>query len=912
MHRKTRRIFTMALVLAMALAFLPVNALAAEGDTAEEPMVVANNIPITYGSINPGLPTLDSGWNAAPWIKVNKPSGSPAANFNTGASFKVLWDENYLYVMTQVFDTVLDNSAGPNYNQDSVEIFVDVLNNKTPATRGYANTDFQFRVSYTNVASFDHGGNERLISATRVTKDAENNDTGYIVESVFYIGDLRRLAGGMSLGFDVQINNGRGGNRQGQWFWYDGTGNQWQRPANFGAIVLSEKPAEVPARVDKLPLFQSIVKAQNANLAVYENGDIIAAPLAAAVDTYYNQPAATQDEVNVVKTALDAALFALNRPGEWPDPKRLADIPELPDLFTFMDGSRVASAEDWALRQEEISSLAQYYQYGKKRPVPEDMVATYTRSGNTLTGRLVYNGLTKTFTTAVTLPNRTTYPGLVPVMIGGSGTAYTNAGIATAGFNTGTWANEAQTTGIYYDFFPFIADDPDNDVSCIMAWAWGFSRVVDGLLSLKEDGTPLFPEINPAGICVTGFSINGKFALAAGAFDKRVAVTVPGNSGAGGVSNWRFLYNGKYYDPAVYNGNTFYPRWSINASAAPGGDTSAQGIYYESIKNTSGGHPGWYKRIFTEFIEAASDAPVRLPYDQHSIIALCASEGRSVMITGGFQDWGTNPQAMHVSYKAAKKAWEFLGDPHGIALTMDKGGHTTTSLETADIVAFINFRVNGIGSYAPLWETDPYVDYDESTNPWQAPPHALSVTASKGLVTKGEYFDVAAAFEEVTATNAATVTVTYDSSKFAYAGDLGVDGVTNVTTDASTGQVKLTLMIVGYDALNLVNLRFQAKEDADIRNESSCVTVHVEYIFKTADEYKYTRTAEGTTCFATTGVPGDTNGDGKVTLIDLSNVIDYFGVQRGDTLWAKARFFDFNQNGAIDINDITHVAKLIA
>jgi hypothetical protein len=904
--KKIRSIISCALTLIMVFS-MSVSVLAAAGDTAGDPLPIANNPVIPYGSINPGLPVLDPGWDASQWIKVSKTNG--VSKNSSGASFKALYDENYLYVMTQVFDTNLDATGGSNYTQDSVEIFTDIMNNKATG-RGYTDTDFQFRVNYNNITSFDHGGNNRLISATRTTKDANGNITGYIVESVFYVGDLKKLAGSTKLGFDIQVNGCNSGNRDGQWCWFDNSGNLYQRPALMGTIIMGDKPAAVPSRVDRLPLFQSIISAQKIDKSIYDNSSIIDAPLAAAITMYYNTPAATQAQVDATYKALSDALFALNRPGAWPDPKKLPKITSLPDLFTFMDGTKVKTFDDWKKRQAEISDLAQYYQYGYKQPAPTN--ETFTRTGNRMTGTIVVNGITKTFTTNVTLPNRTTFPGQVPVVVAASGTAYTNAGIATTDFNTGTWADEACTNGIYFSFFPYKANDPKLDTSCIMAWAWGYSRVVDGLLSLKADGTPLFPELNPKGVCVEGFSINGKFALAAGAFDNRTAVTIPCNSGEGGVSNWRKLYNGKFYDPAVYT------TWGINPSAAPGGDNSSSGVYYEYIKNLVGGHPGWFNKIFSDFQEPDQDAAVRLPYDQHSIIALCASEGRSVIIEGGFQDWGTNPQAMFDSYKAAKKAWDFQNDPRGIAITFDKGGHGQTTKEINDIVAFINYRVNHVGSFNPLWQTDPYVDYDASTSPWNAPMQPISVTTNANLIKQGDYFDVKASFLKTTTTNAVSMVINYDSSKFEYAGNLGadpsqgsyIDGVTCLKSETTAAGVAFVLMIPDYKALDLVSLRFRAKEDANIQNADYSISAYADFVSK-VDNYKYMMQGFGSTDFTTSGVPGDTDSDGKVTLMDLSNVIDMFGVKKGDVLWTKAKFYDFNKNNAIDIADIVSVAKLI-
>ncbi|MDR2671485.1 MAG: dockerin type I domain-containing protein, partial [Oscillospiraceae bacterium] len=56
------------------------------------------------------------------------------------------------------------------------------------------------------------------------------------------------------------------------------------------------------------------------------------------------------------------------------------------------------------------------------------------------------------------------------------------------------------------------------------------------------------------------------------------------------------------------------------------------------------------------------------------------------------------------------------------------------------------------------------------------------------------------------------------------------------------------------------------------------------------------------------GTPGDLDGDDKVTLIDLSEIIDAFGVTSASSAWVQYRFFDFNGNNAIDIQDIVEIA----
>src|SRR5437870_4632615 len=51
----------------------------------------------------------------------------------------------------------------------------------------------------------------------------------------------------------------------------------------------------------------------------------------------------------------------------------LPEIKELPNPFTFADGSPVRTKEDWARRREEIKGLFQDYEYGHLPPKPRAM-----------------------------------------------------------------------------------------------------------------------------------------------------------------------------------------------------------------------------------------------------------------------------------------------------------------------------------------------------------------------------------------------------------------------------------------------------------------------------------------------------------------------------------------------------------
>lgn len=57
---------------------------------------------------------------------------------------------------------------------------------------------------------------------------------------------------------------------------------------------------------------------------------------------------------------------------------------------------------------------------------------------------------------------------------------------------------------------------------------------------------------------------------------------------------------------------------------------------------------------------------------------------------------------------------------------------------------------------------------------------------------------------------------------------------------------------------------------------------------------------------ASASLPGDVNGDCRVTISDLGIVASRFGVGRGSLLYSPA--YDLNHSGTIDIGDIQFVA----
>jgi len=195
-------------------------------------IVPSGNSTAAYGTPVLGGETLDPIWNTTvtiPIIKHLTMQDGPASG-----SAKVLWDENNLYVLVRVKDSVLNNTSSNAHEQDSIEIFVDETNSKATS---YGAGMGQYRVSYVNYQTF----NPSSIS-TGFESYARIVDDGFIIEAKIPFKVVTPTENHV-IGFDLQINDARAsGGRQDIVKWHDETDDSWRNGSNWGVITLLPKP----------------------------------------------------------------------------------------------------------------------------------------------------------------------------------------------------------------------------------------------------------------------------------------------------------------------------------------------------------------------------------------------------------------------------------------------------------------------------------------------------------------------------------------------------------------------------------------------------------------------------------------------------------------------------------------------
>ena len=171
---------------------------------------------------------------------------------------------------------------------------------------------------------------------------------------------------------------------------------------------------------------------------------------------------------------------------ELPEPNLLKKIDKLPNPFEWSDGSgKVEKLEDWKCRRAEIKAEIEKYEIGTK-PETAKVEASYT--GGVLKVVVTDNGQSLTLTSSIKSPSGT---GPFPVIIGmnsGTGTldASSFSDFIQVPFIHDQVAKYAMTgnkdtSAPFYKMYPELKQNGDYS-----AWAWGVSRIIDGLEQVKD------------------------------------------------------------------------------------------------------------------------------------------------------------------------------------------------------------------------------------------------------------------------------------------------------------------------------------------------------------------------------------------------------------------------------------------
>jgi hypothetical protein len=387
--------------------------------------------------------------------------------------------------------------------------------------------------------------------------------------------------------------------------------------------------------------------------------------------------------------------------------------PELPDILTMNDGTKVTTLTQWKKRREEIKHILEYYAVGTMPPPPGNVKGEEMHSELVLDGKVRYRLVKLTFGPQRKLElyigifTPTNAKGPVPAIISQSAeppggptlprsaqgptqgkgedvllvigpgptsstprgafsrppmTAETIAksrselferGYALVMYNDNDCAEDTtlrEPDGSFtFRHTRFYPAYPQYDWGILGGWAWGASRIADYLVT--------DPAIDKTKLIITGASRAGKSSMVAAAFDDRL-MGAPVVTGGGGIGAYRFA----------------------------GPDKS------ETLDIMEKKYPNWFSPHLHEFWGQRE----KLPFDEHWFVALCAP--RPFIALEGDADTISYPDAVEHSIRAAWKAYDLYGAQAKLGVHYSHHAHAFTDEDWTAMMDFADKNLRGMPS----------------------------------------------------------------------------------------------------------------------------------------------------------------------------------------------------------------------
>ncbi len=354
----------------------------------------------------------------------------------------------------------------------------------------------------------------------------------------------------------------------------------------------------------------------------------------------------------------------------FPSFEQLPIIRPLNDPFVFASKGRHEPDRDsrfasWERRRNEIKAAVEKYEIGPKPDCSDcTIAANYVPPAagtegtkGVLTVVVTRNGKSLTLTSGVFIPTDMgdgPFPALIAMTFFASPTGanpgslprdvITSRPIATVDFvhnqvTAFTFGAADHSNDPFYQLYPELCAGTCNGTVSnsgqYAAWSWGVSRVIDGIEIAAQQATNPLP-VDVKHVAATGCSYAGKMALFAGAFDERVALTIPQESGGGGAPAWRIT----------------------RAIEAYGASEDIQRTNYD-----------WFAGQMRQF---AADNGYKLPTDHHELMGMVAP--RALLVTGNTDFYWLSNRSNYITSRATKRIYDAFGIGDRFGFYID-GGH---------------------------------------------------------------------------------------------------------------------------------------------------------------------------------------------------------------------------------------------
>ncbi|MEJ2545930.1 MAG: sugar-binding protein, partial [Calditrichaceae bacterium] len=201
---------------------------------------------------------MEDAWHSAnpePIDQILTVSTIPDDINDFSGEYRMLWDDDNLYLFVSVTDNILNTSNPDFWNNDVIQFYLDGNNEKTNI---YDQNDLQFscvaNTNYlTNVYSFENGLNYSVDDFSNCQFVSIETSNGYNYEILLSGNDLSNQLGinlsvDNKLGFDLALNDNDTGTMKNSLLWSAPFGSEmWYYPSLWGTATLVEIPANLSA-----------------------------------------------------------------------------------------------------------------------------------------------------------------------------------------------------------------------------------------------------------------------------------------------------------------------------------------------------------------------------------------------------------------------------------------------------------------------------------------------------------------------------------------------------------------------------------------------------------------------------------------------------------------------------------------
>lgn len=290
----------------------------------------------------------------------------------------------------------------------------------------------------------------------------------------------------------------------------------------------------------------------------------------------------------------------------------------LPDPFLMSDGSRMSSVSQWACQRAWLKKLVETYVHGEKPGRPATVTGSV--SATAINVHVEDGGGSADFMIPIDRPTST---GAVPGVFQADGSGVPASFLKGEGVAAMSYSHSSAESA-------YNAVYGSGSVSKQIKWAWFVSRAIDVLVDEAAAGNNDI--IDPRGLGTTGCSYAGKSAFTVGAFDERIALGIPVESGTGGLASYRVIAD-----------NDIGPNQGENNP--------------EQLSEVCGGsNSGWFSSQFCSTYRNQVDS---LPVDAHFMAAMYAPRGFTTLDNDRIGHLA--PVAQFTAVSAAAEVFKALG-----------------------------------------------------------------------------------------------------------------------------------------------------------------------------------------------------------------------------------------------------------